>query len=166
MEPRLETQQALSHRHVPDHDQGHSLGAFAVDRFGRISLRDAKGGGLAFRWRGRAFRIAVEEATASRSGEPSECRMTLSACAGRMPSSALAADRRPEAFRMTHGLAPVLPAGWTLTLQADHVLTLTTEIRMTLPAEISALLIQATRFALQLAPYFDLLEQYGMGIEA
>ncbi len=146
------------------------LGGFAVDRLGHIALQDDRAASLAFRWRGRLFHLAVDDPhppnAGAEAGTEAACRLSFSARAGRVPSSALAAARRPDALRLTRGLAALLPLGWRAVLHADHGLTLSTETRLVLPADISALLIPASRLALQLAPYLDLLDAYGMDMQA
>jgi hypothetical protein len=63
-------------------------------------------------------------------------------------------------------LRTVLPEGWCLRLLPDHMLQLEVEERMPLPALIGELLVPATRFALRLGPYLDLLDEYGMDVNA
>lgn len=151
-----------------------SLGLFSVDHLGRLSLRDGRAGGFAFQWRGRSIAVTIggrdtDQATGAGSlsdGHRAECRILITARTGRVPSTASAAERRPDAFLLARGLGKMLPAGWRLRLLADHMLQVETEERLSMPVLVAELLLPATRFALQLAPYLDLLDERGMGMEA
>lgn len=146
--------------------EGLSLGSFSVDALGRVSLGDGKVAGFGFQWRGRPMRLSVQGFEPGREPEPQVCRVLLSARVGRMPTTALAAERRPEAFALARALVTMLPEGWRMELLADHSLQLQAEHHVKLPAPIGTLLVPATRFALALAPYLDLLDEHAMGMAA
>ncbi len=136
-----------------------SLGSFSVDELGRISVQDGGTGGFCFRWRSRPVALQVQ-------GAASGCRIRITAQAGRVPSSALAAERRPDALRLARLLRDALPAGWRVRLLADHRLELEIEEDLPAPALIGELLVPATRFAIRLGPYLDLLDEHGMTMAA
>ena len=136
-----------------------SLGSLDVDALGRIFLRDGGTGGFCFRWRGRPVTLQVR-------GAASGCRLRLNAQAGRVPSSALAAGRRPDALQLVRLLGGVLPEGWRLRLLADHRLEVEAEEDLPEPVLIGGLLVPATRFAIRLGPALDLLDEHGMTMSA
>ncbi len=138
---------------------GRSLGSFSVDELGRISLRDGGAGGFCFRWRGRAVALQVQ-------GAGSGCRIRITAQAGRVPSSALAAERRPDALQLARLLGDALPAGWRMRLLADHRFEIEAEEDLPAPALGGELLVPATRFAIRLGPYLDLLDEHGVTANA
>lgn len=148
--------------------EGLSLGSFSVDALGRVSLGDGKVAGFGFQWRGRLMRLSVQapEPGPGPEPEPRACRVLLTARVGRVPTTALAAERRPEAFELARALVGMLPDGWQVQLMADHSLQLQSEQHVPLPATIGALLVPATRFTLTLAPYLDLLDEHAMGMAA
>lgn len=140
-----------------------SLGSFSVDELGRISLPEGEAGGFGFRWRGRPVALEVRGASAgAQGGASSSCRIRITAQAGRVPSSALAAERRPDALRLVRLLGDALPEGWRVRLLADHRLEVEAEEDLPFPALIGELMVPATRFAIRLGPYLDLLDEHGM----
>lgn len=151
-----------------------SFGSFSVDELGRISLGDATQGGFAFQWRGRPIALTVhgmdQSAEAPFPGRNraavSPCRIRMSARVGRVPSTAVAAAKRPDAFRLASALSGLLPPGWGVRLLPDHMLQFQSEEQVPLPALIGELLVSATRFTLTLAPYLDLLEEHGVEMNA
>lgn len=151
-----------------------SFGSFRVDDLGRISLGDSTQGGFEFQWRGRPIALTVHGLDPSGEGPfpgwnraaASPCRIRMSAQVGRVPSTAVAAARRPDAFRLTAALSGLLPHGWLVRLLPDHMLQFQSEEQAPLPARIGELLVSATRFTLALAPYLDLLEEHGVGMNA
>lgn len=139
-----------------------SVGAFDVDETGRLSphLPTAKLG-MKFSWRGRPVSTALRT-----TDDGSVGIMLLRAQAGRVPSSALAAAARPDAFELIRCLPALLPEHWTLTVAPDHSLQLQTEMQVAMPASVSDLLVPAVRFCLAVSPYLDLLEENAMGMRA
>ena len=144
-----------------------SLGSFSVDELGRISLGQGEAGGFGFRWRGRSVALEVSNgATAGTRGSASSCRIRITAQAGRVPSSALAAERRPDALQLARLLRGALPQGWRVRLLADHRLEIEAEESLPFPALVGELMVPATRFAIRLGPYLDLLDEHGMTMTA
>ena len=139
-----------------------SLTMFDVDRAGRLraSLPDAKLG-MNFRWRGRSIATDLYS-----DAKAPTAVMVLRTQAGRIPSSALAADARPEAFDLLRRLPSLLPKDWTVTMTPDHGLQLRGEAHVPMPALISDLLVPAVQFCLAAAPLFDLLEEHAIGTHA
>lgn len=138
-----------------------SLGSFSVDELGRISLGQGETGGFGFRWRGRPVALEVSGAAAGQGGA-SRCRVRITAQAGRVPSSALAAERRPDALQLARLLGNALPEGWRVRLLADHRLEIEAEESLPFPALVGELMVPATRFAIRLGPYLDVLDEHGM----
>jgi len=138
------------------------LGPFAVDARGRLSPRGPTAlPGFLFRWRGRVVRARFVQ------DEAGQGRLALMAMLGRVPSTAGVADRgmRPTSFQILHLLPRVLPGRWRLVLLPDHRVRLEAEADI-LPATASELLVELTRFLLELAPYLDVLDEAGIaGIE-
>jgi hypothetical protein len=137
-----------------------SLGTFDVDAAGRLSpsLPTSKLV-MEFRWRDRPVSSSLHSIDDGASGV-----MTFRTKAGRMPSSAIAAAARPDAFGLLGLLPDLLPKSWKLYLTADHGLQLEHEIPVPLPALMSDLLIPAVQFCLAASPYLDLLEENIMGM--
>lgn len=147
-----------------------SIGSFSVDHLGRVSVGDGTASGFAFQWRDRPIALTVHGMDPSGEGRnrpaTSPCRIRISARVGWVPSTAVAAARRPNAFRLTSALSGLLPEGWGVRLLPDHMLQVQSEEQVPLPALIGELLVSATRFTLALAPYLDLLEEHGVGMDA
>lgn len=139
-----------------------SVGAFDVDEDGRLSP-NVPGSrlGMKFHWRDRVVSTALRTIEDGSIGI-----MTLRTQAGRIPSSALAAAGRPDAFGLLRTLPALLPSQWTLTIAPDHSVQLEAEMRVPMPALVSDLLVPAVRFCLIASPYFDLLEENAMGLRA
>ena len=141
---------------------GGSLGMFDFDETGRLqpNLPTAKLG-MDFIWRGRPVTSTVRA-----EGDGLTGVMTFRTQAGRMPSSAISAAARPDAFEIARSLPAVLPTKWTLRVDADHRLQIEAEMAVAMPALISDLLVPAVQFCLAASPYFDLLEENAMGLRA
>ena len=139
-----------------------SLGLFDIDAAGRLSpsLPTARLV-MEFVWRGRPVSSSLRSV-----GDGSSGVMTFRTQAGRMPSSAIAADARPDAFALLGLLPTLLPNGWKLSLGADHGLQLEREMEVPMPALMSDLLVPAVQFCLAASPYLDLLEENTMGLRA
>jgi hypothetical protein len=135
---------------------------FEFDATGRLSpnLPAAKLG-LEFCWRGRPVTTSVHAGEDGQTGT-----ILFRTQAGRMPSSAIAAAARPDAFELARHLPRLLPSHWTLSVGADHSLQLEAEIQIVMPALVSDLLVPAVQFCLAASPYFDLLEENAMGLRA
>lgn len=126
-----------------------SFGSFNVDGLGRISLGDAMQGGFAFQWRGRPIALMVHGLDQSDEVPfqgrnhpiPLPCRIRMSARVGRVPSTATAAARRPDAFRLADAMSGLLPRGWDVSLLPDHMLQFRSEEHVPLPALIGELLV-------------------------
>lgn len=139
-----------------------SVGEFDVDEDGRLSPRaPAAELGMRFSWRGRPVSTALRT-----TDDGSVGIMRLCTQAGRVPSTATAAAARPDAFDLLRCLPALLPEHWTVSLAADHSLRLQTEMRVSMPASASDLLIPAVQFCLAISPYLDLLEENAMGMQA
>ncbi|WP_419729984.1 hypothetical protein [Lichenicola sp.] len=145
-----------------------TFGSFSVDDLGRVALAAGTVGGFLFQWRGRPISLSITapEPDGRLDDGRSHCEVRITGRVGRVPSTANTPDRRPEAFQLAAALRTLLPEGWAVRLLADHMLELQAEERLPLPAHVGELLIPATRFTLALAPYLDLLEEWGMGMMA
>lgn len=117
-------------------------GALAPDPPARPALR--------FAWRGRGC-------TAELAPEG----LLLSTWAARVPSSALAADRRSAVLAALPGIARSLPEGWRLRLSADHRILVQAASAAAYPTSMAALLSDLVRFALALDPLCDALDAAG-----
>jgi hypothetical protein len=138
------------------------LGSFDFDSAGRLRPNlPAARLGMEFRWRGRPVTTSVRAIGDGQTGT-----MLFRTQAGRMPSSAIAAPARPDAFELARCLSALLPPSWTLTVGADHSLQLAAEMQIVMPALVSDLLVPAVQFCLAASPYLDLLEENAMGMRA
>jgi hypothetical protein len=137
------------------------LGPFAVDAMGRLAPRGPSAlPGFLFRWRGRVVRAKFEQSDLERS------RLVLQATLGRVPSSASPRDSglRPQSFELLHLLPRAMPEPWRVMLMPDHRVQLEADSQVTLPITATDLLVELTRFLLELAPYLDLLDEAGIGV--
>ena len=134
------------------------LGPFTVDATGRL----APGGpttmpAFLFRWRGRVVRARLGQTEAEHG------RLTLRCVLGRVASTAGAAeDTRPRSFAALHWLRHELPAHWRLGLLPDHRLLLEAEADIVVPITAAGLVAELAGFVLALAPYLELLEEFGI----
>lgn len=136
------------------------LGPFAVDALGRLSPRGPDDlPGFFFRWRGRMVRAKFEQS------DPLRGRLVLSATLGRVPSTAgpRDPDNRRQSFQLLHLLPQVMPEPWRVLLLPDHRVQLEADSQVTLPITATDLLVELTRFVLELVPYLDLLDEAGIG---
>ena len=132
------------------------LGPFLIDHNGRLAFRSsAIRSVFSFLWRGRRF-----------SAELHGDLVGITATVARVPSTAATGTLRQAAFDDLRSLSRVLPSGWKLRLAADHRIQIDMEEPMEWPASASALLQPLVRTMLRLAPYLDLLEEIGLGMEA
>lgn len=132
-----------------------SLGPFLIDGQGRIAPRAGEDmPHFLFQWRDR--RVSARLVDGQGDG-----RLLLSACLGRVPSSADpgAVDRRNASFGILRNFLDVLPGEWRVRLMPDHQVRLDTEVALTWPASAVELMAELTRFLLALAPYLDLLDE-------
>jgi len=139
-------------------DAPFNLGPFAVDAMGRLAARGSAAlPGFFFRWRGRVIRAKFLP------GESGQGRLCLSATLGRVPSTAGAGDPRARtgSFQLLHLLPRALPGRWRVALLPDHRVHLEAEADV-LPITASELLVELTRFLLELAPYLDVLDEAGI----
>ncbi len=135
------------------------LGPFAVDAMGRLSPRGpAALPGFFFRWRGRLIRAKFEQT------DPPRGKLALQATLGRVPSTANPRDAglRTQSFRLLHLLPHALPGPWRVLLLPDHRVQLEADSPVTLPITATDLLVELTRFLLELAPYLDVLDEAGI----
>ncbi len=139
-----------------------SLGMFDVDQGGRLSPSlPASKLVMEFRWRERPVTTSLRAEEDAPSGT-----IVFRTRVGRVPSSALAAAARPDAFELLRCLPALLPERWTLTLGADHGLQIEAEMAVAMPALVSDLLVPTVRFCLAASPLLDLLEENAMGMRA
>ena len=117
--------------------------------------------GMKFRWRERPVTTALRTA-----GDGGQAILALHIEAGRVPSSATAAQARPEAFALLRCLPGLLPKAWKLTVAPNHSLVLNSEMAVALPALLTDLLVPAVQFCLAVSPFLDLLEENRMGPQA
>jgi hypothetical protein len=135
------------------------LGPFAVDAMGRLAPRGPNAlPGFFFRWRGRMIRARFEQSS------PAHGQLVLQATLGRVPSTANPRDPglRTQSFQLLHLLPRVLPGPWRVVLLPDHRVQLEANSQVVLPITATDLLVELTRFLLELAPYLDVLDEAGI----
>ena len=90
--------------------------------------------------------------------------MLLQVTLARVCSSASTPDEtlRPRSFALLHWLERAVPSNWRVVLLADHRVWLETEPRVELPITAASLITEITRFALDLAPYLELMDETGL----
>jgi len=94
---------------------------------------------------------------------PVDGSLGVQAVLGRIPSTAGPDQaRRAEAFSTLRGLPPLLPAGWEISLFADHRVRIDLEAGLELPTTATALVTAVTLLLLELAPYLDVLDAAGI----
>ena len=139
-----------------------SLGMFDIDQDGRLSPGlPASKLGMEFRWRERPVTSSLRAEEDAPTGT-----MVFRIRVGRVPSSAIAAAARPDAFELLRCLPALLPERWKLMVGADHGLHIEAELPVAMPALVSDLLVPAVRFCLDTSPLLDLLEENAMGMRA
>jgi hypothetical protein len=142
------------------------LGPFSIDGEGRLALRRADlPPAFTVQWRGYPVHVRLGRSFATGTRPIS---LAFEAMLGRVPSSAEAAQtmRRDRTFATLRAIPPLLPAEWRLHLLADHRITLTACGTTDLPARVTELLGDVTRFLIALGPYLDLLEEVGVAVPA
>lgn len=105
---------------------------------------------LRFAWRGRGC-----------TAELAADGLLLTSWAARVPSSALAAERRAAVLAALPEIAERLPAGWRLRLAPDHRILVQAASPGAYPTPMVALLSDLVRFALALDPLCDALDAAG-----
>jgi hypothetical protein len=144
-------------------DAPFKLGPFTVDSEGRLSpFESGMPPVFLFRWRGRLVRSRLVQCDPAADGLVLVAEVAL----GRVPSTAGVSDemRRPRSFVLVHWLARVMPAGWRVGLAPDHRVWLKVDMPIGLPTTAVALLTKISCFALDLAPYLDLLDETGVSV--
>lgn len=139
------------------------LGPFTVDAEGRLSpCQPGAAPAFLFRWHGRVVRSRLAQFGTAEMGLVLQAEMAL----GRVPSTARVTDEteRPRSFALLRWLTRVMPAGWRVRLSPDHRVWLEAETPIGLPITAAALVTQITCFALDLAPYLDLLDETGVTV--
>ena len=142
-------------------DAPFKLGPFSVDAEGRLTpLNPAAGSTFHFRWYGRPIRVRFDRATSE------EGRLALQAELARVQSTACssAESARPRCFGILHWLERVVPPTWRVALLADHRIWLETETSIGVPITATGLLTELTCFALELAPYLELMDEVGLTV--
>ncbi len=81
-----------------------------------------------------------------------------------MSSTASAPDEslRPRCFALVHWLEKTVPPTWRVRLLADHRVWMETDTPMDLPITAVCLITEITRFALDLVPYLELMDEIGL----
>lgn len=142
-------------------DAPFKLGPFSVDAEGRLSPSEpAAAPAFLFRWHNRVVRARLDRADAE-SG-----RLILQVTLARIRSSASTPDEtlRPRSFALLHWLERTAPPDWRVMLLADHRVWLETDTRIDLPVTAAGLITEIARFALDLAPYLELMDEMGLTV--
>lgn len=135
------------------------LGPFSVDSAGRLSPSEPTAApAFLFRWHDRVVRARLRQADAATG------QLTLQVAPARVRSTASAADEtlRPRSFAFVHWLGRVLPPTWRVVLLADHRVWMETDTPIALPITAVGLITEITCFALDLAPYLELMDEIGL----
>lgn len=140
-------------------DAPFTLGPFEVDAEGRLTPGDPDAvPAFLFRWRGRIVRARITQADAETG------RLVLQMTLARIRSTASSEDDtlRPRSFVLLRWLMRTAPPEWHVTLLADHRIWLDSHRHIALPITAAALITEITRFALELGPYLELLDEAGL----
>ena len=140
-------------------DAPFKLGPFSVDSAGRLSPGNpAEAPAFLFRWHDRVVRARLHQANAG-SG-----RLALQVTLARVSSTASISDAslRPRSFALVHWLEKAVPPSWRVALLADHRVWMETDTPIDLPITAVRLVTEITRFALDLAPYLELMDEVGL----
>jgi hypothetical protein len=140
-------------------DAPFKLGPFSVDSEGRLSPRETEAApAFLFRWHDRVVRARLDQADVETG------RLILEVTLARVCSSASTPDEtlRPRSFMLLHWLERAVPSDWRVVLLADHRVWLEAEPRVELPITAAGLITEITRFALDLAPYLELMDETGL----
>jgi hypothetical protein len=141
------------------------LGPFIVDDVGGLSPgAPDMFPSFSVCWRDRVLHLRLAHAP-----EPgaAQGKLGVRVVLGRVPSTAgadvaSAARRREEAFAILRALPSVLPAGWEISLLADHSVQLALETDLEMPTKATALVTAVTLLLLELTPYLDVLDAGGI----
>jgi hypothetical protein len=142
-------------------DAPFKFGPFSVDAEGRLALKDpGSAPSFHFRWQGRLIRARLDPADSGAG------RLTLRVALARVRSTADTSDAtlRPRSFALLHWLRGILPPEWRASLLADHRFWLETDVLVGLPITVVSLISELTRFSLELAPYFELMDEMGLTV--
>jgi len=142
-------------------DAPFKLGPFSVDAGGRLTPADpAASPSFHFHWLGRLVRVRFDR-TVSGDG-----LLALQVELARVQSTARSNDEtlRPRCFAVVHWLERIVPPTWRVALLADHRIWLETETAIGVPITATGLLTELTRFALELAPFLELMDEVGLTI--
>jgi hypothetical protein len=134
------------------------LGPFVVDKAGRLNLLAPRTPiAFNFRWRARPMRACLRQTSEA------DGALTLLVQLGRVRSTATdrGAGSRSCGFALLRGLKLGLPAGWRVSLRADHCILLQMDDRFALPFTVTELLTRIACLMLALAPYLDLMDEIG-----
>jgi hypothetical protein len=140
-------------------DAPFKLGPFSIDAEGRLSPGEPSAPpAFLFRCYDRVVRARLDQASGTTG------RLTLAMTLARVRSSASTPDDtlRPRSFALLHWLEKAVPPAWRVLLLADHRVWLEIDTRVDLPITAAALITEITRFALDLAPYLELLDEMGL----
>jgi hypothetical protein len=142
-------------------DAPFKLGPFSVDAEGRLSPGNPTASPtFHFCWHGRPIGVRFDRTTSG------EGRLALQAELARIQSTACSNAEwlRPRCFGILHWLERAVPATWQVALLADHRIWLKTETTIGVPSTATELLTELTRFALELAPYLELMDEVGLTV--
>ncbi|HEY7578497.1 MAG TPA: hypothetical protein VH855_12955 [Acetobacteraceae bacterium] len=142
-------------------DAPFTLGPFSVDGEGRLTpANPAMAPRFHFRCHNRLIQVRFDRA------DRGTGRLVLQVALARVPSTARSPDQalRPRSFALLHWLERILPPGWRVALLADHRFWLDTETPIGLPITAAGLVTELTRFALELGPYLELMDEVGLTI--
>ncbi len=132
------------------------LGPFSVDAEGRLTPVDPTAAPrFRFRWHGRLVRVRFDGG---------EGQLALQVSLARVQSTACCRDEasRARCFAVLHWLERIVPPTWRVALLADHRIWLETAVPIGVPITATGLLTELTRFALELAPYLELMDEVGL----
>ncbi len=139
------------------------LGPFSVDAEGRLSpCEPAATPAFLFRWHGRVVRARLARRDAATG------YLMLQVTLARVRSSATTPDAalRPRCFALVHRLERIVAPPWRIALLADHRVWLEAGLRIGLPVTAAGLVAEVTCFALDLAPYLELMDEVGLTLSA
>jgi hypothetical protein len=128
------------------------LGPFAVDAEGRLApARDDCSPGFSVRWRGRVVHARLADGS-----------LAMETVLGRVASSARDVTARTDGLKALRAMTRTLPAGWRLTLMADHRPRLETAAVLPMPVTVTRLVTELTAFLLELSPWLDWMDEVGV----
>jgi hypothetical protein len=164
----------IPHQMIPDpkvsvpmvSDWGMAIGPLKLDAAGLLSpASPASFPAFCVRWRNRTVHARlVTQAGADDSG-----RLEFSGLLGRVPSTAGPAShaaQRDSALTLLRRLPNLVPAGWTISLSADHTVLFAITTPVDLPISAVSLISKVTLFLLALTPYLDVLDKEGVTFAA